>query len=382
MSAAGPSASVQEAAAALGPHDERFMRLALALGHRHLGLTWPNPSVGALVVDESEATPRILAEGITQRGGRPHAERLALEAAGAAARGATLYVSLEPCAHTGRTPPCIEAAIAAGVTRVVTSIEDPDPRVSGKGHAALRAAGVTVVTGVLADEARRAHRGHIARVTKGRPMVTLKLAQTADGFAARASGPRLLITGEAANARVHLMRAHADALLVGAGTVAADDPLLTVRLPGLEQRSPVRVVLDPVLRAVSPSRLAAGARERPTWVFAGEHAPLDAERRLAASGVEVLRVAGSGRRLDLREVLATLAVRGITRVLCEGGPTLADALAAAGLIDEVVVVTGPARLDEAALPAFGPNLEAALALFRQVGSDAVGPDLLDRYESA
>lgn len=365
------------------PYDERFMRLALALGRRHLGLTWPNPSVGAVVVAEDGDGPRIVSQGITQRGGRPHAERLALEAAGAAARGATLYVSLEPCAHTGKTPPCVDAAIEAGVARVVTSMEDPDPRVSGKGHAALESAGVTVVTGVLAEEARRAHRGHILRVTQGRPMVTVKLARTADGFAAQDGGPRLLITGEAANARVHLMRAHADAILVGTGTVAADDPQLTVRLPGLEHRSPVRVVLDPALRAVPGSRLARSARGQPTWVFTGENAPAEAERQLVEAGARVIRVGLSGGWLDLRQVLASLAERGVTRVLCEGGPTLADALAAASLVDEIVLATGDAPLGAAGRPALGPTLSAALdSRFRLVASEQLGPDRLDCFEAA
>ena len=175
------------------------------------------------------------------------------------ARGATLYVSLEPCAHHGRTPPCVDAIIPAGIARVVTALEDPDPRVSGRGHARLRAAGITVTTGVLADEARRSHRGHIRRIRDGRPATTLKLARTADGFASRLDGPRLMITGEALNARVHLMRAHADAILVGVGTVLADDPLLTVRLPGLEERSPVRVILDSRLRTPPNAQVVTGA---------------------------------------------------------------------------------------------------------------------------
>jgi diaminohydroxyphosphoribosylaminopyrimidine deaminase/5-amino-6-(5-phosphoribosylamino)uracil reductase len=364
------------------PHDERLMRLALALGRRHLGLTWPNPSVGALVVvDESEGAASIISQGITQAGGRPHAERIALDAAGAAARGATLYVSLEPCAHTGKTPPCVDAAIAAGVARVVTSIEDPDPRVSGKGHAALRAAGVEVVTGVLAEEARRANRGHIMRVTRGRPMVTVKLARTVDGFAARGSGPRLMITGEAANARVHMMRGHADAIMVGAGTIAADDPLLSVRLPGLEERAPVRVVVDSALRTSPAAAVVAGARKHATWFLTADNAPDEAERRLADQGAEVLRVHGDG-EVDLAAALARLAERGITRVFCEGGPTLADALAAAGLIDEIVLTTGQGTLGDG-VPALGPHLEAALGeRFRLVATDAAGPDRLDFYEAA
>jgi diaminohydroxyphosphoribosylaminopyrimidine deaminase/5-amino-6-(5-phosphoribosylamino)uracil reductase len=358
------------------------MRLALALGQRHVGLTWPNPSVGALVVDESDGAPRIVAQGITQRAGRPHAERIALDAAGAAARGATLYVSLEPCAHTGKTPPCVDAVIAGGVARVVTSIEDPDPRVSGKGHAALRAAGVEAVTGVLADEARRANQGHILRVTRGRPMVTLKLARTADGFAAGATGPRLMITGPAANARVHMMRAHTDAIMVGAGTIAADDPLLSVRLPGLEQRSPVRVVVDSALRTSPTAAVVAGAREHPTWIVTADNAPIEAERRLADQGAEVLRVHGDG-EVDLAAALAHLTQRGITRVFCEGGPALADALAAAGLIDEVVLATAQRRLGGSGLPALGANLKAALASrFRLVATEQAGPDRLDFYEAA
>ncbi|HKH95685.1 MAG TPA: bifunctional diaminohydroxyphosphoribosylaminopyrimidine deaminase/5-amino-6-(5-phosphoribosylamino)uracil reductase RibD [Beijerinckiaceae bacterium] len=372
----------QASASALRPDDERLMRLALALGQRHVGLTWPNPSVGALVVDESDGAPRVVAQGITQRAGRPHAERIALDAAGAAARGATLYVSLEPCAHTGKTPPCVDAVITGGVARVVTSIEDPDPRVSGKGHAALRAAGVEVVTGVLADEARRANQGHILRVTRGRPMVTLKLARTADGFAAGATGPRLMITGPAANARVHMMRAHADAIMVGAGTIAADDPLLSVRLPGLEQRSPVRVVVDSALRTSPTAAVVAGAGENPTWIVTADNAPIEAERRLADQGAEVLRVRGDG-EVDLAAALAHLAQRGITRVFCEGGPALADALAAAGLIDEVVLATAQGSLGGSGLPALGANLEVALASrFRLVATEQAGPDRLDFYEAA
>src|SRR5918997_3947425 len=212
--------------------DARFMRLALSVGARHLGRTWANPSVGAVLVDQERGT--VLAQRATGEGGRPHAERVALDAAGPAARGATLYVTLEPCSHHGRTPPCADAIVAAGIARVVGALDDPDPRVAGLGYARLRAAGIAVTVGVGAPEAARAHRGHVLRGTEGRPALTLKLAQTADGFAARRSGPRLLITGERANARVHLLRAHADAVMVGVETVNADDPLLTVRLPGLE----------------------------------------------------------------------------------------------------------------------------------------------------
>src|SRR4051812_42144334 len=206
--------------------DERLMAMALTLGERNLGLTWPNPSVGAVIVDRTGDQPLILAQGATQPGGRPHAERIALAAAGETARGATLYVSLEPCSHHGKSPPCVDAVIASGIGRVVSAIEDPDERVAGRGHALLREAGIAVDVGCLSGRARRSHRGHILRVTQGRPAVFLKLARTTEGFAGSLSGPRLMITGEGANARVHLMRAHADAIMVGIGTVLADDPLL------------------------------------------------------------------------------------------------------------------------------------------------------------
>ena len=249
------------------PTDRAFMRQALALGERHLGLTAPNPSVGAVLVDARGPRPIILARAVTASGGRPHAETLALEAAGARARGATLFVTLEPCAHHGRTPPCAEAVIAAGVGRVVCGIEDPDPRVGGKGFDMLHRAGIEVVSGVLESRCRDLHAGHILRVTQGRPRVTLKLAMTADGFAASADRTPLRITGAIANAQTQLMRARADAIMVGVGTVLADDPMLTCRLPGLEARSPIRVVLDSHLRTPTSAALVRSARATPTWVI-------------------------------------------------------------------------------------------------------------------
>lgn len=358
--------------------DVRLMRLALAVGARHLGLAWPNPSVGAVV---SDANGRILATGVTQPGGRPHAERVALEAAGEAARGGTLHVTLEPCSHHGRTPPCVDAVIAAGLARVVVALTDPDPRVSGRGAELLRARGIGVETGLLADEAARAHRGHVKRVTRGLPAVTLKLARTRDGYAA-ATGPRLMITGEEAGARVHLMRLHADAILVGSGTAIADDPLLTVRLPGLAERSPVRVAIDSALSLPLQARLVATARETPTWIVTTEGAPVAPERALVEAGVEVMRVAADASgRVDVAEALRLLAVRGITRVFCEGGPRLAEALADADLVDEAVILTGPATLGAEGLPAIGPGLERALGeRFRRVAAEGAGADLIETYE--
>jgi diaminohydroxyphosphoribosylaminopyrimidine deaminase / 5-amino-6-(5-phosphoribosylamino)uracil reductase len=383
VSAAAPLASADPQAQADPARDERFMALALALGERHLGITWPNPSVGALVVRFDREGPLVVAQGVTQPGGRPHAERMALEIAGQAAHGATLYVSLEPCGHHGKTPPCVDAVITAGISRVVTALEDPDPRVSGDGHAFLRRYGVAVKTGILAGEARRLHRGHILRTTKGRPAVTLKLAQTADGFAARLSGPRLYITGERSNCRTHLIRAHADAIMVGVGTVLADNPQLNVRLPGFEDRSPVRVILDSRLRIPESAYLVRTAREVPTWVVAVEDTPVEPEHRLVAAGVEVMRVGSRAGRLDVPEALGLLATRGLTRVFSEGGPSLGEVLMAHDLVDEFALATSSAPLGEPGVPALGPELRAALkARFRLASIEQLGPDRLERFERA
>ncbi|AWN35575.1 bifunctional diaminohydroxyphosphoribosylaminopyrimidine deaminase/5-amino-6-(5-phosphoribosylamino)uracil reductase RibD [Methylobacterium radiodurans] len=360
------------------------MRLALALGQRHLGRTWPNPSVGAVVVAGPPGAERIVGQGVTAPGGRPHGEPLALAQAGAAARGATLYVTLEPCSHHGRTPPCTDAIVAAGIARVVSAIEDPDPRVAGRGHTRLREAGIAVETGLLAAEARRDHIGHIRRIVDGRPAIHLKLAQTRDGFAA-ASGPeRLRITGPVADGAVHLWRAHADAILVGIGTARADDPSLTVRLPGLAQRSPQRVVLDSRLVLQPQSVLVRTAHDVPTLVLTTRGAPAHAKRMLEAMGVELVRVADDGRgRVDLAAALAALAERGLTRLCSEGGPRLADALAEADLIDLCTLMTGPGEIGPAGgLPAIGPHLRALLdgGRLRTVEARTLGPDRAVTYE--
>ena len=357
------------------------MGLALALGRRQLGRTWPNPAVGAVVVETG--TGRILGTGATAAGGRPHGETIAIAAAGEGARGATLYVSLEPCSHHGRTPPCADAIVRAGIARVVSALEDPDGRVAGRGHALIRAAGIAVEVGIGAAEAERAHRGHVTRVRHGRPAVTLKLARTPDGFAAAPPGePRLLITGEEAGGAIHLMRAHADAILVGIGTVLADDPRLDVRLPGLAGRSPLPVVLDSHLRLPPGSRLAAAARERPLWVVCAEPADRAAELRLAGLGVDILRVAsGPDGRIDLPTAMRELGRRGLTRIFCEGGPALADALAAAGHVDEVVLATGSRPLGRPGPAAVGPTLAASLARdFACTTTRRLGADRLDLFE--
>lgn len=360
--------------------DADFMRAALALGRRGLGRTAENPSVGALVVRDG----LIVAQGWTQDGGRPHAERVALDAAGDLARGATLYVTLEPCSHHGKTPPCADAIVAAGVARVVSALEDSDPRVAGRGHALLRAAGVEVTMGVCAEEARRANLGHILRVTQGRPMVTLKLAETLDGHAAGDEhDPRLTITSAAANARTHAMRAMHDAIMVGIGTAVADDPLMTVRAPGLETRKPLRVVLDAELALSPRSRLATSARETPVLALGGADAQSARADALRAQGVEIAPVAlDAGGRIDLRAALGHLASRGLTRVFSEGGPRIGAALIGQGLADEVVIFTGP-KPHGRGTPALSADARAILndpSRYALAEDTKLGVDRMRRYE--
>ncbi|MBB3019902.1 diaminohydroxyphosphoribosylaminopyrimidine deaminase/5-amino-6-(5-phosphoribosylamino)uracil reductase [Microvirga lupini] len=364
--------------------DERFMRLAIALGSRHLGLTWPNPSVGAVLVDESGEAPVIVAQGITQAGGRPHAERIALEAAGKRARGATLYVTLEPCAtrssHTHGSS-CTDLIVAAGIGRLVVSVADPSPHAAGQGLERFSLAGIPMNVGCLAEEGARLHRGHITRVTKGRPAVTVKLARSTEGFAGSRDGPRLMLTGEIANGKVHLMRAHGDAIMVGVGTVLTDDPLLNVRLPGLENRSPVRIIIDSQLKTPPTARVATGAREIPTWILTTVEASVETERALTAQGVEVLRVSSDGGgRVFLPEALQLLGMRGLTQVFCEGGPELADALAGADLIDDLVLITGRSARGLGDVPALGLQLQDRMEHLALWAEEQIGPDLFMFWE--
>jgi len=361
----------------LASDDARFMALALNLGRRGLGRTWPNPAVGAVIVKDGV----IVGRGWTQVGGRPHAEIEALKRAGALAQGATMYVTLEPCSHHGKSPPCADAIIAARVARVVSALEDPNPEVAGEGHARLRAAGIAVDVGAGADEARRDHAGHIRRMREGRPQVKLKLAISADGKAGAAGRRPVAITGEAARDRVHLLRAQSDAIMIGIGTALADDPLLTCRLPGMAALSPVRVVADSRLRLPLHSRLVQTARNTPVWVAAATDAPQSAEQALLALGVTVLRSAAESGRLDLAAVLKLLAARGLTRVMVEGGPTLAAALLAADLVDEAVLFHSPTivgadgidALDKDAMTALGHELTVT-------ASEPVGADRADYFE--
>ncbi|QOZ34073.1 bifunctional diaminohydroxyphosphoribosylaminopyrimidine deaminase/5-amino-6-(5-phosphoribosylamino)uracil reductase RibD [Bradyrhizobium sp. CCBAU 53421] len=362
--------------------DLRFMQLALALGRRGLGRTWPNPAVGAVIVKDGV----IVGRGWTQPGGRPHAEVEALRRAGGAARGATLYVTLEPCSHFGRSPPCADAVVAAGLARVVSAIEDPNPDVGGKGHAKLRAAGIAVDVGLCAAEAARDHAGHFRRITDKRPHVILKLAVSADDKIAAGGHKPVAITGEAARTRVHLLRAQSDAILVGIGTVKADDPMLTCRLPGMADRSPVRIVLDRALRISGDSRLVHSARETPLWVMTSDLAEAPAAMKLGAAGAEVIRVAASAQPgLDLPAVLHALAERGVTRLMVEGGARVANSFVAAGLVDEIWLLRGPEPIGADGVPALDAMRLDAITqspVFRLRASETLDNDSLTIYERA
>lgn len=369
------------AEAAFAPEDHRFMQLALALGRRGQGRTWPNPAVGAVVVKDGV----IVGRGWTQPGGRPHAEPVALQRAGDAAKGATLYVTLEPCSHHGKSPPCADAIIVAGIARVVSAIEDPNPDVAGQGHTRLRAAGVAVDIGLCREEAARAHAGHFLRVRERRPYVTLKLAVSADGKIAAAGGTPVQITGEAANARVHLLRAQNDAILIGIGTAMADDPMLTCRLPGMERRSPVRVVLDRALRLSGNSRLIHSARATPLWLIASETAEAAAAAKLGAAGAHVFHVLSDDHKpgLDLGTVLHTLSAQGITRLLVEGGAQVASSFLNAGLVDEFWLFQGAKHIGAGGLPALdGQELSVITRSphWRGGATETLGQDTLTIYE--
>ena len=362
--------------------DRAHMRHALALGARGLGQTWPNPAVGCVIVKDN----RIVGRGWTQPGGRPHAEVRALAQAGAAARCATAYVTLEPCAHHGKTPPCAEALIAAGVARVVTALQDPDPRVAGRGHDMLRAAGIHVTEHVEARAATEAHAGFLLRVTQGRPLLTLKLASSFDGRIATATGESRWITGPAARHHVHALRHSHDAVLVGAGTARADDPMLTVRGFG-PVRQPVRVVAARRLDRASDGQLARSAREVPLWLL---HDPAQSSAATQARwqdlGATLLSVPTLiGRHLDPAAMLAALGAAGLTRVFCEGGGSLAASLLSAGLVDELIGFTAGVALGaegQPALGALGLDTLASAPRFQLVEARAIGGDVLHHWRRA
>jgi diaminohydroxyphosphoribosylaminopyrimidine deaminase / 5-amino-6-(5-phosphoribosylamino)uracil reductase len=358
--------------------DARWMEHALRLGRRTLGATGANPAVGCVIVAEG----RLVGAGWTAEGGRPHAETIALAMAGETARGATAFVTLEPCSHHGRTGPCADELVKAGLARVVTGLEDPDPRVAGRGHAALEAAGIAVETGLIADRARSDLAGYLSRNIRKRPHVVLKLAVSSDGKIAETAGAPTAITGGVARNWVHAVRAQCDAILVGVSTVLADDPDLTCRLPGLETRSPIRVVSDSRASLPPDSRVARSAGAVPVWLLtlAGE------ARELTGLGVELVTCAPTDDgKVDLADGLRRLAGRGVNRVLAEGGARMARALIEADLVDEVYLLSASKELGASGLDAL-----AGLPLgtitepgrFRAAGEEWLGEDLLSVYERA
>jgi diaminohydroxyphosphoribosylaminopyrimidine deaminase/5-amino-6-(5-phosphoribosylamino)uracil reductase len=351
--------------------DRRFMALALSLGRRGMGRVWPNPAVGCIIVKDG----RIIGRGWTADGGRPHAEPQALSEAGKAARGATAYVTLEPCAHQGKTPPCAEALVAAGIARVVIAAGDPDPRVAGRGVVILKSAGIEVETGVLQAEADIDHAGFFSRITKGRPFVTLKIASSLDGRIATATGESRWITGPQARRAVHALRARHDAVMIGGGTARADDPMLDIRDLGLSKQ-PVRVVISRRLDLPVEGRLAQTANAQPLWLC---HGP-EAEARRAewkALGAECLPCEVTGGQISPASALAALAEKGLTRVFCEGGGALAASLLREGLVDELIVHSAGLAIGAEGTPALGamgidrlgnaPRFD--LAEVKQLGAD-------------
>ena len=353
--------------------DLRHMQHALALGRRGMGQVWPNPAVGCVIVKDS----RIIGRGWTQEGGRPHAEAMALAQAGAEARGATAYVTLEPCAHQSpRGPSCASSLVEAGLARVVGAIEDPDPRTAGQGFARLRAAGIVVDVGLGAETARLDHAGFIKRITTGLPWVTLKLAATLDGRIATATGESQWITGPQARQMVHLMRAEHDAVMVGAGTARKDDPLLNVRGFGA-RRQPVRVIWSRGLDLPESSKLVETAKEIPLWLVHGEAVDPPRQAAWISRGASLLAVGEAGGSLDPLAALQALAGQGLTRIFCEGGGQLAATLLKAGLVDEVAVFSAGAVIGADGTPMMGDmgltQLSAAprfrLHDLRRIGSD-------------
>ncbi|MBE9605197.1 bifunctional diaminohydroxyphosphoribosylaminopyrimidine deaminase/5-amino-6-(5-phosphoribosylamino)uracil reductase RibD [Acetobacteraceae bacterium H6797] len=353
------------------------MRAALSLARRGLGNTWPNPAVGCVIMRDG----LVVGRGWTQPGGRPHAETEALRRAGEAARGATVYVTLEPCSHWGRTPPCSQALIQAGVARVVIATRDPDPRVDGRGIAQLRAAGIEVVEGMLEAEAREQIAGFASRNERGRPLTLLKLATSLDGRIATGTGESQWITGPEARRRGHELRGQYDAVMVGAGTALADDPDLTCRLPGYAPVPTVRVVADSRLRLPLTARMLGNAAEAPVWVLTRPGHPAEKLEALRAAGAEVVELPASeeGQGLDPGAMLRALAERGITRLMIEGGASLAASLLRADLVDRLAWFHAPVAIGaegRAGLDEMGITRLASAPRFTLLSEEALGPDRL------
>ncbi len=349
--------------------DHRFMAAAIRHARMNLGRTGTNPSVGTLLVNAG----MIVGRGVTAIGGRPHAETEAIAEAGELARGSTAYVTLEPCAHHGRTPPCAEALVTAGVSRVVIAASDPDPRVSGKGAKILRDAGIEVVEGILAAEAIEGLSGYLTRSMKKRPEVTLKLAVSADGMIGRRGDGQVAITGEISRRMVHMMRAQSDAIMVGAGTVAADNPELTCRLPGLAKRSPIRIVLDGKLSMAATSKLATSAREVPVWIAGLASADIAKRTSLEAAGCRILSCEDHRGSVALPELLDDLGAEGISSLMLEGGAQTARSFIDEGLVDRIVLFQSDLLVGDSGVgsPVLSTQLPDGFILVREetCGSD-------------
>jgi diaminohydroxyphosphoribosylaminopyrimidine deaminase/5-amino-6-(5-phosphoribosylamino)uracil reductase len=359
------------------------MAIALGLARRSLGATWPNPAVGCVLVRDGDDGPAIVGRGWTARGGRPHAETEALKRAGGAAKGATAYVTLEPCSHHGRTPPCADALVEVGIARAVVAIEDPDPRVSGEGIKALQDAGVPVTHGVLADEAAELNAGFLVRIEKSRPLVTVKTATTLDGRIATVTGDSQWITGERARSFAHRLRAAHDAVAVGSGTVLADDPVLTCRLPGMADRSPMRVVFDSTLRMPPDCEIAKSARETRSIVFTVEGADPARRRNLESTGIEVIEVETTEEgQVSIPAALEALAGLGVTRLLCEGGGGLAGSFLRNDVVDRLAWFRAPSIIGGDGLPsaaAFGVERLGDAPAFVRSALARAGQDTLETY---
>ncbi|NIY74281.1 bifunctional diaminohydroxyphosphoribosylaminopyrimidine deaminase/5-amino-6-(5-phosphoribosylamino)uracil reductase RibD [Thalassospira sp. HF15] len=367
-------------APAFSEDDRHFMRVALSLSKRGLGNVWPNPAVGCVLVS-SDGT--IVGRGHTQPGGRPHAERVALDMAGGLARGATAYVTLEPCSHVGKTPPCATGLIEAGVSRVVSALTDPDPRVSGRGHDMLRAAGMQVDVGLYGDEARQVNEGFLSKAERGRPFVTLKLASTLDARSATSAGESQWITGPAAREAGHLLRANHDAILVGANTVIADDPSLTCRLAGRMHQSPVRVILDRAGEVPLTAKLVETSSDVPTWLVTADNNFAELSEKFEKTPVKVIAAGCADGHLDLHDVMRKLADEGLTRVLVESGGKLAAGLIKAGSVDRIVHFVAPSVIGgdgKAMIAELGLNKLADAPLFKRTLTQALGQDIAITYD--
>ena len=360
-------------------NDLRFMRMAISLARRGHGDVAPNPSVGCVIVKNG----RVVGRGWTQSGGRPHAETEALFQAGKNAAGADVYVTLEPCAHHGKTPPCADALIAAGVARVVVGVRDPDPRVDGGGIRRLRSAGIVVVEGICELEARDAIDGFLSKILDGRPSVTVKAATTLDGRIATSEGASRWITGAISRSMVHGMRARHDAIMIGAGTAITDDPSLTCRLPGLEERSPIRVIVCGKTPIPLSHNLVRCASEVATMFFVNNSHPLEYCAKYKAAGINVVKVKSTPNgNTDLSEVLFSLGSHGVTRLMVEGGGKLISTLLKGGLVDRLVWFRAPKLIggDGVAVAAkFGVGTLDGAANFVQVSVRSAGDDLIETY---